>query len=230
MKRLGGVALLTLAGISSVGAATAEVAFDFGTGPGRTTAEAAGFVVSVPDDGTVAYAPDAMVFTPGNRNFSNHSFQQGFVGMRPGDGFDFVVSTQTSIQSFSGSNNRRWGIHLFGENDLDETGLCALVIGNNDDGNRLIVFRKGLNGKDIATAVFAADGFTEGETYNFTLQGTYLNENSLELLLTVSDGLNTSSLTTTINPADYPGILTGGSTRLRKGWAIGFHNFTIKIP
>lgn len=214
-------------------AAKAAISFDFGNGPGKVTAPDSGFTVNLIDkgqSGLLEYTPESLVLTAVTGRFQNLGFLQGFVGMRAADGYDFVVSTRTTIHSFAGSNNRRWGIHLFAEEDLNETGLCALVIGNNADGNRLLVFRRGLNGKNIASAVFGEGGFTEGETYTFTVTGDYVGENDLNVTLSLTDGVTTTDLTTTVDRNDYPGVLTGASARLRKGWAISFHNYSIRIP
>lgn len=79
--------------------------------------------------------------------------------------------------------------------------------------------------------VTAADsGFTEGETYTFTVTGDYVGENDLNVTLSLTDGVTTTDLTTTVDRNDYPGVLTGASARLREGWAISFHNYSIAIP
>jgi hypothetical protein len=215
---------------SSACAATATASFDFGTGPGKVTAATSGFALTVPPSGSVEHSLDGLILRPGRGQFSNLAFLQGFVGMRASDGYDFIVTAKTTVEAFAGSNNRRWGIHLFADENLQNDGLCAIIIGNNDDKNRLILFRKGLNGEVLASSVFADDGFARGEEYTFSLTGNYVGETSLNLSLTVSDGLNTSTVTTTIDRNDYPGMLTGGSARLREGWAVKFHNFTITIP
>jgi hypothetical protein len=223
------IALLLACG-STASAATATVSFDFGMGPGRVNAADSGFLIDVGSEGRIEAAADALVLTAGERRFQNLSFLQGFVGMRASDGYDFVVTMRTTVQAFAGSNNRRWGIHLFAGEDLEQTGVCAMVIGNNADKNRQLIIRNGLSGEDIASAAFAADGFSEGDQYTFSVSGDYVGEADLHLTFTLADGVNTNTVTATVNRNDYPGILTGGSARLRDGWAIAFHSLTITIP
>lgn len=221
---------LLLLSASAACAATASVRFDFGTEPGKVTAADAGFALMVPPAGRFENSSGSLLLESGSGRFENFGFLQGFVGMRAADGYDFVITMHTSIRSTAGSNNRRWGIHLFGSENLDEEGLCALIIGNNADDNRLLVIRRGLNREDIASAVFAKDGFSKGEEYTFTLAGNYSGSSDLEVSLSVTDGLNTGRVTTTVDRNNYPGMLTGGSARLRKRWSIHFHDFSITIP
>lgn len=237
MKYLNLQSHLLVAGLSFLGAslsiasaATANASFDFGTDIGKVSSVAAGFTVDVPETGAAEDVADALRLTAGTQGFTNLSFLQGFVGMNAADAHDFIIATKTSVHSFASSNNRRWGIHLFAGSNLQKDGICALINGNNKEGNRQIIFREGLDGKNLASAVFASGGFTQGDVYTFSLTGNYVGEKDLNLSLTVSDGLNTSTVTTTVDRSQYPGTLTGASARVRQGWAIDFHNFSITIP
>lgn len=124
---------LLLFGAGNNYAATASASFDFGTGPGKVTADSSGFALTAPPPGSADHSPDALVLTARRPQFNSFGFFQGFVGMRASDGYDFIVTMKTAVEAFAGSNNRRWGIHLFGSDDLAEEGLCAIVIGNNKD-------------------------------------------------------------------------------------------------
>ena len=207
------------------------VYYDFGKDPGKCRPENVGFILEVPDQGKIVVPPDSARLVVQHEAFRSIGFLQSYPELNASERRDFVITTKTQIRCVNRSNARRWGIHLFGTSDLDDDGLCAIVVGDSKADTRKLVFRKGLNAdENIASTVLLPGGFTEGEEYNFQLVGNYTGLNDLNLTLTVSTGTNLATLSTTIDTSTYKGDMFGCAARVRQGWAVDFYDFSIAAP
>ena len=201
--------------------------FDFGTDPGKVTASSAGFTVVSEGDTPPQDMANGLLLGNGE-GFENVYFLQQFASLGGSNTTNFTLKMNTSIYQDSSGNNRRFGVQLFSLGDAD-SGISAQINrdGNSDLNLRL---RNGVNGDDIATPVdFRSVNFNPGDEFSFTISGVYTGGNDLELSYTLSDGINTMTLTTIIDYTQYPGTLFGGSGRLRSNFTVEFESFSV-IP
>ena len=209
-------------------AASLPAEYDFGTDLGKVTSASVDFLLSVDSGNRFEDVPDAIRLIATNRRFRSLAMvrpieELGFQGQR-----DFQIETNITVSGFAGSNNRRFGVHLFDPGNRNEEGVFAGIIGNNEMNTRDLVVMRGLNNGVVARLAFASEGFELGERYTFLVFGRYLNANTLEITLTVTHGITSQTLVTTIDGRDINlGNGFGVSARLRRGWSLDVHDFSI---
>lgn len=202
--------------------------FKFGSDPGHVSLTDAGFLPFFDSGALFELVPTAVRANISGSNFTSYGFLQEFEGLGGTNSRDFVIEQKTMISGFGGSNNRRFGVSLFGNGDLDRSGIFAGVIGNNDSGQREVILRKGLNGDTIIRVPFLTGGFEIGEAFTFKVEGKY-SGTQLTITLTVTNGMTTATASETVNAADYTGTMFGGCGRLRKGWAVDYQTFSAAL-
>jgi len=216
-----------LASATGIQASDLQNDFEFGTDPGRVTPSAAGFEILAPSGVTTDELSHSFRMGIESGGFVSHGFQKEFEGIAGVHNNDFTILMETTIAGFGGSNNRRFGITLFGTSDLRRGGIFAGIIGDNESGNRKLLIRRGQDGETLVEEEFTPGGFRVAQDYTFKLEATYEGD-TITLLLTVTSGGTSSTVSTTVNTDLQTGTMFGGGGRLREGWAIDYHRFQIQ--
>lgn len=213
-----------LVGAQTLTAGSLPANYEFGTDAGRVSITDAGFN-AIQDSGSIfEMVPTALRVNILGSNFTSYGFVQEFDGLGGGNSNDFRIQTKIQLVDSSSSNNRRMGVTILGDFDLDNEGIFVGVIGNNDLGQRDLVIRNGLNSKDIARAPIMVGGYEPGQEYLVDVQGAYSGD-ELTITATITNGPNVATATATVSASQYNGTLFGGSGRLRKGYVVDYVDF-----
>lgn len=224
---------VTITVTEEIGSGPDDVAADFGTDPGKETVTSAGFTTIVSAQGTETHVADAYRIAAGpTAGHDNFAFLQTFTGMAQADTNNFRIVLEASMATLgSGTGNLyRYGVAMFADSaNLEWGGIYALLFYNN--GTLTVTLRQGLNGTILASGnLKTVEGnYPENETYTFEVTGVYFINGDLRLDFSLSDGINTTVVSTTVNPADYPGELFGGGARIRDGFSVDFKNFSLQV-
>lgn len=199
--------------------------FQFGTVPERVDPLASGFVVHGADKVDTRLMAHAFQMAVTGKGFVSHAFLRPYPGLGGMSRNNFSATLAATIMDFSGHHNRRFGMTLFGVEDLRRGGIFAGVTLDRNVGQQIMI-RAGHDGDILASAIIPGGTFNQGDIYELEVEGTF-SEELLTLTLTVTRGVVSAEVATTVNAAHYTGNLFGGGGRQRAGWVVDYSRFEL---
>jgi hypothetical protein len=223
---------------------TMAQSFDFGTGPGKTTFESAGFTAVTGSGGTVTNMGDSVevgrLDTAGG--FENIGILGTFSGLGGGATNNFTITTELTLTQYSqaDANNQRFaGIHLFADaadlNSVENSGIGLVLLGDSGTENDDIAIRNGVNGTTFAEENLVNDNFfgldyTQGDQYRLVVDGVFSGSDlNIDFTFSRLDGSDSQLISTTVLAADFQGTFFGISGRLKAETTSEFGNFTVSV-
>jgi hypothetical protein len=213
-----------------------DVTYDFGTDPGKTTFEDAGFTKITSGDTFVSNVADGVHFgNPDLAARNNVGIFRQFTGLGTTLTNNFTITTTLTYDTLAtnANNNRPGGITLFAAENNLQSGINLRILQTSTVGTDTLHISRGLDVANLATQTWTGD-IAQGDVLTFTVVGTFNTiADSLLLEFTATRGVQSQTLNYTVadfsSSVNIAGNYFGLASRINGGVITEADTFSVNV-